>query len=104
DSSGNTFGYSPNGQLLHVKNAQGQSVARYIYDGHGRLAAQHDVIAERTYELCYDGDTLCGEIWFDRDGKVIRQTSLNTEQSQQILEPGKYPQVGFLLDSPHSGT
>lgn len=104
DSNGNTFGYSPNGQLLHVKNAQGQSVARYIYDGHGRLAAQHDVIAERTYELCYDGDTLCGEIWFDRDGKVIRQTSLNTEQSQQILEPGKCPQVGFLLDSPHSGT
>ncbi|WP_277342850.1 RHS repeat-associated core domain-containing protein, partial [Pseudomonas viridiflava] len=29
---------------------------------------------------------------------------LNTEQSQRILEPGKCPQVGFLLDSPHSGT
>lgn len=104
DTAGNRLSYNAQGQLLEVRDAQQQTLTRYAYDGYGRLAAQYVAASEETCELCYDGDSLCGEIWFDRDGKVLRQVTLGTEQVQQTFTSAGAPHIMFLIGSPHSGT
>jgi RHS repeat-associated protein len=104
DAAGNRLRYNAQGQLLEVRDAQQHTLTRYAYDGHGRLAAQYVAASEETCELCYDGDSLCGEIWFDRDGKVLRQVMLGTDQFQQTVTSAGAPQIVFLMGSPHSGT
>lgn len=104
DAAGNRLRYNAQGQLLEVRDAQQHTLTRYAYDGYGRLAAQYVAASEETCELCYDGDSLCGEIWFDRDGKVLRQVMLGTDQFQQTVTSAGAPQIVFLMGSPHSGT
>ncbi|MCD5984290.1 RHS repeat-associated core domain-containing protein [Pseudomonas sp. CDFA 610] len=103
DTDGNTMTYSAQGQLLEVKDPQNKLLTRYAYDGYGRLAAQYVAATEQTCELVYEGDHLCGEVWFDRAGKVIKQVMLGTDYLQQTLENGARPRISLSLDDPHSG-
>ncbi|MEE4883435.1 RHS repeat-associated core domain-containing protein [Pseudomonas alliivorans] len=103
DADGNTMTYSAQGQLLEVKDPQNKLLTRYAYDGYGRLAAQYVAATGQTCELVYEGDHLCGEVWFDRAGKVIKQVMLGTDYLQQTLENGARPRISLSLDDPHSG-
>ncbi|WP_024695531.1 RHS repeat-associated core domain-containing protein [Pseudomonas syringae] len=103
DTDGNKMKYSAQGQLLEVKDPQNKLLTRYAYDGYGRLAAQYVAATGQTCELVYEGDHLCGEVWFDRAGKVLKQVMLGSDYLQQTLENGARPRISLSLDDPHSG-
>ncbi|TDB58198.1 RHS repeat-associated core domain-containing protein [Photorhabdus khanii] len=102
DERGNKLTYTSQGQLESVKDSNNKLLTYYIYDGFNRMVAQYIAATEQTCELRYDGDVLCGEIWFDKNG-VVKQVMLGDNLVQQTRMKDTV-QTAFILNDPHSGT
>ncbi|OWO81427.1 hypothetical protein B5C26_14700 [Photorhabdus luminescens] len=102
DERGNKLTYTSQGQLESVKDPNDKLLTYYIYDGFNRMAAQYIAATEQTCELRYDGDVLCGEIWFDKNG-VVKQVMLGDNLVQQT-RMNDTVQTAFILSDPHSGS
>ena len=102
DEKGHQLAYTLHGRLKSVSDKDGNLLTSYAYDGLNRLAAQYIAATQRTCEFCYDGDALCGEVWFDSDNNVVKQVMLGDDQVQQTWEADAL-NTTFILNDPHSG-
>ncbi|MDD0977565.1 RHS repeat domain-containing protein [Pseudomonas fontis] len=102
NANGQKLAYNEQGQLKTVKDKDGKLLSQYAYDGYGRLAAQYVAADKQTCELCYDGEQLCGEVWFDSEGKEVKRVALGVAQVQQVRDSAG-THTAFLLEDPHSG-
>ncbi|MBC3502958.1 RHS repeat-associated core domain-containing protein [Pseudomonas sp. SWRI59] len=104
---GQTLTYTQSGQLRSV-SAAGSTLATYEYDELGRLAAQWDETGKQRRVLQYSDHQLCGEVWLDAEGSVLRRRLLDeeaglvvdcisAESAREVL------QTYFVLADPQSG-